>query len=218
MRTGGPSGSRTNVALAANGGTAVASSTYNANFPASGTNDGDRRGTNWGSGGGWNDGTANGYPDWLEVDFNGSKTLEEIDVFMLQDNYAAPSDPTTAMTFAQYGLRDFQVQHWTGTAWQNVPGGAISNNNLVWRQILVGSVTTTKIRVYVNNALNGYSRITEVEAWTMSTASGRMNLALPANGGTAIASSIFSSSFAPASTIDGDRRGYQLGQQWWLER
>src|SRR6185437_13864883 len=54
---GGTAGSRTNVALAANGGTAVASSTYNANFPASGTNDGDRRGTNWGSGGGWNDGT-----------------------------------------------------------------------------------------------------------------------------------------------------------------
>ncbi len=43
---------------------------------------GDRRGLNWGSGGGWNDGTANGWPDWLEVQFNGPQTIDEIDVFI----------------------------------------------------------------------------------------------------------------------------------------
>ncbi len=41
----------------------------------------------------------------------------------------------------------------------------MTNNNLVWRQFTFGSVTTTKIRVYITGALNGYSRVMEVEAW-----------------------------------------------------
>ena len=68
-----PSG-RVNVALAANGGTAVASSTDGSGFPASGVINGDRRGLNWGAGGGWQDGTAGVWPDWLEVQFNGPTT------------------------------------------------------------------------------------------------------------------------------------------------
>jgi hypothetical protein len=35
----------------------------------------------------------------------------------------------------------------------------------VWRKISFGSITTTKIRVLVNNALASYSRITEIEAY-----------------------------------------------------
>ena len=50
--------------------------------------------------------------------------------------------------------------------WQDVPGGNVTANSLVWRQFLLGSpITTSKIRVYVNNAFAGYSRIIEVEAW-----------------------------------------------------
>jgi len=80
----------TNVALASNGGVASASTFYNAGFSPSGANDGDRKGTNWGAGGGWNDATAGSYPDSLQVDFAGTKTIEEIDVFTVQDNYAGP--------------------------------------------------------------------------------------------------------------------------------
>src|SRR6185436_3509847 len=69
------SSSRTNVALAANGGLAVGSSIYSGGYPVAAANNGDRRGINWGAGGGWSDGTANAYPDWLEIDFSGSKTL-----------------------------------------------------------------------------------------------------------------------------------------------
>jgi subtilisin family serine protease len=201
--------SRTNVALASNGGIALPSSAYNQNYPATATNDGDRRGLNWGAGGGWNDSTVNSYPDWLEIDFNGAKTIEEIDVFTVQDNYAAPSEPTSSMTFTQYGLRDFQLQYWTGVDWQNVPAGGITNNSLVWRQLLVGAITTSKIRVYITNALAGYSRITEVEAWAATSA--RANVALPANGGIAIASSTFNTSYPAGSANDGDRRGMNWG-------
>ena len=134
-------GGRTNVALAANGATAI------------------------GAGGGWNDGTPNSWPDWLEVDFAGAKTINEVDVFSVQDNVYAPVEPTRTMTFTRYGLTDFTVQYWNGTQWLAVPGGTVSGNTLVWRQLTFAAVTTTKIRVFITAALDTWSRVTEVEAY-----------------------------------------------------
>ncbi len=156
---------RSNVALAANGGAAIASSTYNANYPAAGAINGDRRGTGWGSGGGWCDSTGNSWPDWLEIDFSGLKSIDEVDVFSMQDTYTAPVEPTQTMTFANYGLKAFEVQYWNGSAWTAVPGGGVTNNNKVWRQVAFAAVTTSKIRIYITSALNTYSRAVEVEAW-----------------------------------------------------
>jgi hypothetical protein len=157
---------RTNVALAANGGVATASSTYSAAYPLSAANDGDRKGVNFGAGGSWEDATENVWPDWLEIDFNGSKTINEVDVFTLQDNFQSPSDPTPSMTFSLYGVTDFQVQYWDGNQWAIVPGGTVSGNNLVWRQLSFSPLTTSAIRVWITGALYGNSRITEVEAYT----------------------------------------------------
>ena len=156
---------RMNMALATNGGTALASSTYSLSYPASGTINGDRKGLNWGAGGAWCDGTSNTWPDWLEVDFDGLKTIDEVDVFSMQDSYRTPSEPTPSMTFGAYGLKAFQVQYWNGSAWVDVPGGAVANNNLVWRQVQFAAVTTSKIRILVTSALNFYSRVMEIEAW-----------------------------------------------------
>ena len=157
---------RTNVALASNGGVAVGSSTANSGYAASAAINGDRKGVNWGAGGGWNDGTADVFPDWLEVDFNGTYAIDEIDVVTLQDNYGAPSEPTLAMTFRSYGMRDFDVQYWTGSAWQTVPGGQITGNSNVWRTVTFAAVSTSRIRILVTNALASYSRIVEVEAYS----------------------------------------------------
>jgi Bacterial Ig domain len=154
-----------NVALASNGGVATASSVYNSGYGPEGANNGDRKGLQWASGGGWNDATANAFPDWLEVDFNGSKVIREIDVFTLQDNYSSPVEPTPSTTFTLFGLTDFQVQYWNGSQWLNVPGGVVSGNNLVWRQFLFADIATTRIRVLVNGALASFSRIAEVEAY-----------------------------------------------------
>jgi hypothetical protein len=71
---------------------------------------------------------------------------------------------------AEGGLRAFEVQYWTGSAWAAVPGGTITNNNRVWRQVLFAPVTTTRIRVFITGALNGYSRVIEVEAWGVAAA------------------------------------------------
>jgi hypothetical protein len=123
-----------NVALAANGAVATASSTINSNYPASAAINGDRKGQNWGSGGGWNDATSGSYPDWLQVDFGTTRTISEIDVFTVQDNPGSPSDPTLTMTFSLYGITAFNVQYWDGSAWVSVPGGDVTGNNKVWRK------------------------------------------------------------------------------------
>ena len=156
---------RMNVALAANGGVASTSSTFTANYPASGANNGDRRGINWGSGGGWNDGTLNAAPDWLVIDFNGSKTIDEVSVFSLQDAYTAPVDPTPTMTFSLWGLRAFEIQYWNGSDWSAIAGAAVANNTLVWRRFTFAPITTPRIRLFITAALNGSSRVVEVEAW-----------------------------------------------------
>jgi hypothetical protein len=158
-----PAGILTNVALAANGGVASASSTYSSPFAPANAIDGDRK-----SGFYWNDGTLGSFPDWLEVDFNGTKILTEVDVFSVQDNLQSPVNPTPTMTFTLYGLTNFEVQYWTGSAWADVPGGAVTNNNLVWRQIQFTPLATTKIRVLVNGSADGsWSRIAEVEAYAI---------------------------------------------------
>jgi subtilisin family serine protease len=159
---------RMNVALAANGGVASASSTLQGNYPASAAINGDRRGQGFSSGGGWNDGTLNVYPDWLAVQFNELKTVDEVSVFSMQDNFTAPVDPTPTMTFTTWGLRSFEIQYWDGSGWVTIPGASVTLNNLVWRRFTFVPVTTTAIRVLINAALNGSSRVMEVEAWGTS--------------------------------------------------
>ncbi len=83
-----------NVALASNGAVASASSTFSAAFPVSAVNNNERAGVNWGNGGGWNDATGNAFPDWVQINFNGSKTINRVVVYTLQDNYTAPVEPT----------------------------------------------------------------------------------------------------------------------------
>jgi hypothetical protein len=159
-----------NVASALNGGTASASTTINGGFTESSINNGDRRGLNWGNGGGWNDGTPDAYPDWVQIDFNGSHIINGIDVFTIQDNYGAPSEPTTTMTFSQYGITDYTVQYWNGSTWVTVTKGSVTENNKVWKQFTFLPVETDKIRVTITNALSTFSRVIEIEAWTQSSA------------------------------------------------
>ena len=154
-----------NVALAANGAVATASTTLNTGYAAASAINGDRRGVNWGYGGYWQDATAGSFPDWLQVTFNGTKTIREVDVFSVQNAFKTPSEPTSTMTFSAYGLIDFTVQYWTGTVWQAVPGGVVRGNNLVWRRVLFSALATSRIRVLVERAGDGASRIVEVAAY-----------------------------------------------------
>ena len=214
-----PQTTRINVALASNGGVATASSTTpdseipGYEFHASAVNDGDRAGLTYPHNGFWRDGTANTYPDWVEVAFNGNQTIDEIDVISVQDNIdsVTPIDPTETQTFTQSGITAFDVQYWNGSAWATVWGGSVTGNNKVWRKFAFSAVTTSKVRVLVNNAQASRSRLVELEAW--GTPSTFTNVALAANGGVATASSTALDSEIPgyefhtSSANDGDRAG-----------
>ncbi|MBO9607632.1 MAG: hypothetical protein J7639_16855 [Paenibacillaceae bacterium] len=162
-------GASVNVALATNLGTVSASSL--GGFPASSVIDEDRTGILWGSGGGWNDDSPGNFDnDTLTVTFNGTYTINEIDIITLRDNFTSPSEPTIDTTFSLYGITDYYVQYWKAgdvNDWVTIQDGVVANNHYVWRQFTFSpSVTTNKIRLVVTKAVDGYSRVVEVEAWT----------------------------------------------------
>ena len=196
----------TNVALSSNGATATASSAYDPSVCGSGAasaNDGDRTGRARCSNRVWNDAApANTFPDWLQVDFNGSKTITEIDVVTIQDHLEWPVEPTDALTFSQYGLTGYEVQYWNGSAWVTVPGGSVSGNNKVWRKFTFAAITTSRIRVLASASVDGYSRIVELEAWTGPSPPPRYDIAL---GATATASTSYAG-WGPTAVVNGDRK------------
>jgi len=108
---------RFNVALAANGAVATASSVHTCcGFSITGAINGNNRGP-WGNGEGWNDATPDTVPDWIQVDFASSKTIDEIDVFSLHDNYTTENTPAETQTFTLYGWRRWRAPavHFKGT-------------------------------------------------------------------------------------------------------
>ncbi len=210
---------RANFALRSNGAAASASSELSvscSNWPARGVIDGDRKGTNWGSDGGWVDASSGSFSnDWLQIDFDNSKSIDELDVFTVQDNYANPSEPTAEMTFSAYGLTAYELRYWDGSSWLPVPGASVTGNNKVWRRFTFAAINTNKIRLIPQAAVdNGYARLTEVEAWGAVTPPPKTNVALRSNRAVASASSELSSSCSawPArGTNDGDRKGAYWG-------
>lgn len=155
---------RTNVALASHGATATASSTYSTDFDPSAVIDGSRSGATRGKRGTWED-SHGAVPDWLQVTFASPATITMVNVFSLQERHTTPVEPTPALT-SPFAVQDFEVQAWSGTAWEAVSGGQVIGNTLVWKSISFAPVTTSAIRIWVTRVAGGYTRLTEVEAWT----------------------------------------------------
>lgn len=165
-----PTRACTNYALAANGGVASASSLLaGAAYPASAANNGDRKGLGFDQGTAtWGSGilTTPQTPQWLQIDFNGPKTIDLINVVTLQDDYRNPIEPTETTTFTLYGIQDFDVQYWNGTTWQSVlgTGNLVVGNNRVLRSFTFPPQRTTKVRVLITKSPDQISRIVELEA------------------------------------------------------
>jgi hypothetical protein len=188
----------TNVALASAGAIASASSSIAGRSPAS-LNDNERAGINWNSpgyGGVWRDATPDVFPDWVQIDFNGTQTIDRVVVYSPQDNYTSPVEPTDGMTFTTYGVRDYTIQGWNGSAWTTL--ASVAGNNLVKRTSTFAAFTTNRIRVNITFGLSSYSRLTEIEAWT-SVTQGSPNATSP---------SLTTSAVAPPSggSIAGSRK------------
>lgn len=94
----------------------------------------------------------------LEINFRGEKKVDEVSVFTLQDAFSAPAEPTETITFSLYGVTSFDVEYWNGSQWVTVQGG-INGNNKVWRRLTFAEVTTTKLRVRVDAALDARRRL-----------------------------------------------------------
>lgn len=175
-----------NVAASANGGKAAGSTEYRPRLPALAAIDGERAGVNWGTGGavgaGWNDSTEYDFPDWLQVDFNGPKTLGRIEVYTLHNGQEGRPGVTAPKLMGisersettNSGITDFEVQYWTGTEWKAISGGTVQGNKKVKRMFPV-NLTTGKIRLSITGAMDGYSRVTEFEAWGRDATRGCTN-------------------------------------------
>src|ERR1700750_2753604 len=111
----------------------------------------------------WHSAVGAAQADWLEVTFSGPKTVSEVVVVTQQDDYNNTVDPTEAMTFTLYGLRDFEVQYWGGSQWVTVPGGSVTGNDRVMRRFTFPAVMTTKMRLLVSATADGFTRVLEFE-------------------------------------------------------
>jgi len=102
------------------------------------------------------------------VNFYDFKMIDEIDVFMIQDNFASPVEPTLATESSKYILTNFRVQYrgkfgdWTDVS---ALGNPVIENKNVWRQFKFTAVRTKQIRVLISKTADGWSRIAELEAW-----------------------------------------------------
>ena len=75
----------------------------------------------------------------------------------------------------------------------------------------VSAFTTDRIRVNVNNALESYSRIVEIEAFGVPAATMQSNVASATLGGVASSSSTYSAAYPVAAVNNGDRTGAVWG-------
>jgi hypothetical protein len=154
-----------NVALAASGAVATASSTGFGDTEMTSANkliDGTKSGVDCY----WTDDTIDDFPDTAQINFFGSKTIDRVVVYSVQEeaNNFGGIDPTDTDVCQVYGLVDFTVEGWNGNNWVTL--GTVTDNELCKRTVTFAPFTTDQIRINVT-AMGGWSltRIAEVEAW-----------------------------------------------------
>jgi hypothetical protein len=112
---------------------------------------------------GWTDGTPSDFPDGVQIDFAGMQTIDRVVVYTLQDNAASPEEPGDTLAFTQYGVTDFDIEAWDGSA--GVTLATASGNARVKRTVDFAAFTTDRIRINVTHSVDGYVHLTEIEAW-----------------------------------------------------
>jgi len=148
----------TNVALASAGSEAVASSEFDpVLYAASSVIDGRSDSDRWGlEGGGWQDGTPGVFPDWLEISFGGTKTIDRLTLFTL-NSASYPADT--------YGVKDYTIDYWSGGQWLELV--SVSGNSAGLVAHAFDPVTTDKVRIQVtaSNGTGDHTRLVEVSVF-----------------------------------------------------
>jgi hypothetical protein len=143
-----------------------------------------------------------------------SDATESIDGYIVHAGATCEALPDTLdvghVTQAAFSVPDSDSRCYRVQAYRF--GAMIFDNEDVWRTVTFPPVTTTKIRVEVFGATDGWSRITEIEA--RETANGP-NLTV---GAIAVASSVYQddAGYGPQGVINGDRKGaeWSRGGGW----
>jgi hypothetical protein len=116
----------------------------------------------------------------VAIDFKAPRKIDSITVISTQDNFRTPVPVTPELTCSLYCAFDYEVQAWTGSAWQTVPNGAIAGNDKVMRRIEFPLMTTSKIRVVVSRSGKGrhpeQAQLVEVEAHTTEPIGGARSI------------------------------------------
>ncbi len=149
----------TNVALAANGATARASSEHASGwYLADSVVAGHTTGERWARGGGWNDATESEFPDWLEVSLAEPAEIRAVRVLTLE-----PAE--------RYGIRDFDVEVRRGDAW--VTCAEVRDNEEAAVVVPVPSVRSDRVRIVIHASNDdAYSRIVAVGVYAPSPDAG----------------------------------------------
>jgi hypothetical protein len=154
-----------NVALATNGAVATASSTgFGDFFASSASNLIDNRRSGFDSY--WTDDTPDAFPDVVQINFPGSKTIDRVVLFSVQEelNNFSGIDPTDTDNCFVYVVAAFTVEGWDGSNWVTL--ASVEDNDLCKRTVTFAPFSTDQIRISVT-AMGGWSwtRIAEIEAW-----------------------------------------------------
>jgi hypothetical protein len=158
-----------NAALASNGAVATATSTYTGYSPSGVINGVRHTQGDWSAAGsGWSGGAGSVFPQTVEIDLGQSRLIGELDLITLADALNYSTEPTLTDTFTLYGLSDYDLDYWNGSAWINL--AHVTGNNLVWRKFTFPPVTATKVRCVCLGSPSGSSTMVEFEAWTASVA------------------------------------------------
>ena len=64
-----------------------------------------------------------------------------------------------------YPQDDGTEKFWDGSAWIPLPGASVTGNNKIWKKFTFSPVNTSKIRVLTSASVDGFSRLTEIEAY-----------------------------------------------------
>ena len=134
-------------------------------YPVSAVNNNERAGTNWGNGGGWADGTPGTFPDWVQITFNGSKTIDRVVRL-----FAAGQLRAAGRAHRQHDLCHLRHHrlHRAGLERGELDRRWPRSAATTWSSARVSfaPTTTDRIRINITAARNAGSYITEIEAWT----------------------------------------------------
>lgn len=148
----------TNFALATNG-TTTSCSEGSENGTADAVIDGD---TSFSNGKRWR---TSKFPAFVELDFGQERTIDTINLFSQQDS--GNVTPTKDMT-GKMVIKSMKLSYWSKEKgdWVTFTNGDVTDNDRIWYQLILNEeITTSKIRVDMTGATDGWARIIEIEAW-----------------------------------------------------